>query len=733
MRRNKHQCLTLKLVLLPSLVMSLGAISNALAEDKEGTANTEKVTKIEEATKVDEVIVTAQFRSENLQSVPIAMGAYDREFITDIGANSLTEMEYAIPSINFGSGGRDTRGEIAIRGIGGYSRNIGINARVAVYVDGALSGRSSSFDQSLLDAEQVEVLRGPQGTLSGTNALAGAINIVTQKPSEEFSAKLAGDLGNFDHKSITGKINVPLAADLYSSLLVNTTKRDGFIHNLTSDTYLQGEDRTSANLKFRYVGVDRLTLDLGIDYLKDDMASTNALALADGPGALNGLTKAPGIREVAHDTDEGEMRKLKGANFTAHYGTPDNYQWVSIISARGASFNELTEEDYSPLDVASSLFDESSDLLTQELRLISPRSEYTDFVLGIYLLDQNIETERSANSGKLFAVPNASVKTPAEADVTSYSAYANGNFRFLTDWEMTAGIRAVHETKDIVFSSLDTIGSFVKVNNLKEEQTYNELLPKVGINYHFNTEVLFYGSVSRGYTSGGWNADFLRSLENFSFNPEYAINYELGVKSSFLENRITLNSTAFVTKIRDFQVFQFIKTSTGGTIISLTNAGQVTSKGLELDISAALTSELTVSLNNAFTQATFDEFKNGGGLGVDYDQNDLPFAPARAHYLALDYKHEYNTQLSFYSHFDYRYTDNYFSNSDNSLTNSIPEHYVTNARLGIKINNDWDISIWAKNLTNQTNLRQRSESFLRVQRGYYDPPRFYGLSVNYSI
>jgi iron complex outermembrane recepter protein len=725
---SKH---SFTLFMLTSLLLSLSLSLACWAQDAQNS-NLKSNSNLEDA-KIEEVIVTAQFRAENLQSVPIAIGAYDKDFISQIGAKSLTEMEYAIPAINFGAGARSTRGELAIRGIGGYSRNIGVNARVAVYVDGALTGRSSSFDQSLLDVEHIEVLRGPQGTLSGTNTLAGAINIITQKPSEEFSAKVLADLGNFNAKSLTGKINVPLTSNLYASLLANTTKRDGFIHNLKNNTYLQNEDRESANLKLRYLPIDKLTLDVGIDYLKDDTNATNALALANGPGALNGLTSAPGIREAAHDTAETELRRLKGANITAHYGVPEDYQWVSITSARNASFSEISEEDYSPLDVASSLFDETSDLVTQEIRLVSPSNENTDFVLGVYLLDQHIETERGANSGKLFAVPNAYVKTPAEADVNSYSAYANGNLRFWNDWEITAGIRAVHETKDIVFSSIDTLGLFINATNLKEQQTFNELLPKLGINYHLNSDILIYSSISRGYTSGGWNADFLTTLENFSFNPEYAINYELGAKSTFLQDKMTLNATGFVTKIRDFQVFQFTTTSTGGTVISLTNAGQVTSKGLELDLSATLTRDLSVSINNAWTQATFDEFKNGGGLNINYDNNHLPFAPTRAHYLALDYQHDYGNQLSFYGHLDYRYTNHYFSHPDNSITNTIPDHFVTNVRLGLKISSDWDISIWAKNLTNEANLRQKSASFLRVQRGYYDPPRFYGLSVNYTI
>ncbi|HEY0891969.1 MAG TPA: TonB-dependent receptor plug domain-containing protein, partial [Cellvibrio sp.] len=240
---------------------------------------------------LEEVIVTAQMRDESAQSIPVAIGAYDKKFIDQVGASSLTEMESAIPNINFGRGDRNTRGEIAIRGVGDYSRNIGTNARVAVYIDGVLTGRSSSFDQSLLDVAHLEVLRGPQGTLAGTNALAGAINIVTQKPEDEFKADLLTNIGDYNLQSLTGKINLPLTADLFASLLVGVTQQDGYIDNITLDRDLQGIDRDVAKLKFRYLGVENLLLDIGFDYLKDDDHSTNAEALANG--GFNGFTLAP--------------------------------------------------------------------------------------------------------------------------------------------------------------------------------------------------------------------------------------------------------------------------------------------------------------------------------------------------------------------------------------------------------------------------------------------------------
>ncbi len=682
---------------------------------------------------LEEVVVTAQMREEQVQNTPLAIGIYNKATLEQLGANSLTSLETAIPSLNFGSGDRSSRGEITIRGVGDYARNIGTNARVAVYIDGVLVGRSRSFDQALQDAVRVEVLRGPQGTLAGTNALAGSINIITQQPEDTFKAGLNVNAGNFDFSSLTGSVNIPLTDNLFTSLLLSTTEQDGYIYNQTLDQYLQGVNRDTAKLKLRYLGVERLTLDLGFDYLKDDKDATNSEAL--GNGLFNGFTLAPQPLSVAHNAEEYERRELKGATINAVYETSDSFQWTSITGLRDNAFSELSEEDYSPLDVAISKMDEKNDQLSQEVRLTSPKSESFDYVLGLYLLDQNISTNRQAITGAVFRPkPNTSTKTPATAGVESASFYLHGNYYFNSRWSLTAGTRYINETKDIDYSSIDTTGLSINVDHLRDQQTFNEWLPKLGLNFQYTSDVLFYSSVARGYKSGGWNADFLSTLENFQFDPEYAVNYELGVKSAFFDQRLTLNASVFHARFDDYQVFQFVPTQTGsGTILSLTNAGEVTSQGVELDMSAQLTKHLAMSFSTALTKARFDEFKNGGGIGIDYDHNYLPYAPENNYFVALDYSRSIVKRAELYVHLDYSYTDDYFSNPNNTDANAIPSRDIVNARLGLTLDVDWDISLWVKNLTDEVDLRQKSVSFFGVPRGVYTSPRTYGLEVRYSF
>lgn len=680
--------------------------------------------------RIEEVFVSAQMRTENLQSVPIAIDVYDEAFIENSGAKTLTELESSIPSLNFGQGGRSTRGEITIRGIGDYSRNVGVSARVAMYVDGVHTGRSYSFDQDLLDVERVEVLNGPQGTLFGSNTLSGAINIITRAPKEDFSLSLISEAGNFDHRSLTAKLNLPLTDGLKSSLFISGTEREGFIDNTTLNEDLNGVNRESAKIKVRYDDIDNLTVDFSVDYREDDTRATNALALSDGQ--FIGFSSAPDAREVAHNVAEFEKRTLKGAAIQASYITNTGYELISITGARRANFQELNEEDYSPLDVASSLFNEESEQLTQEFRLVSPSDTAFDYVVGTYLFDQDLSTNRQAITGALFPNPNTSTQTPSTAQNRSYSIYTHGNYRINESWALNAGLRYIYEQKEIDFTSIDTTGLAVNVENLKGKISGSEPLPKLGLSYQPQSNIFVYGSIARGYKSGGWNADFLTTLENFEFDSEYSTNYEVGMKVNLFDDRVITNAAAFVTKIKDFQVFQFVQTQSMGTVISLTNAGKVTTQGLELNIKAALNEHLSLTFNTAYTEAKFDEFSDGGGLGVDYDDSYLPFAPKKAYFAALDYERKVLDKGLLYAHLDYGYSGNYFANSDNSAESAIDAYFTANARLGLMINDHWDIYVWGKNITDETNLRQKSTSFLGVPRGYYNPPRTFGLTLKYD-
>ncbi len=683
---------------------------------------------------IEEVFVTAQKREENLMSVPVAIDVIDGKFIESTGAFGLSELEMAIPSVNFGRGGRKTRGEISIRGVGGFARNIGTGGRVVVYIDDVPLGRSSAFEASLADIKQIEILKGPQGTLFGANTIAGAINITTVEPTEDFSLNLRADYGQRATSLLSLIANVPLSDKLLSRIQIGHKQSDGFIENTISDDDLQGSDLNSARIKLLYNATDNLSIRTSFDWLEDDAKATNAEALSDTYVELFGITlpnfsSAPDQRQVTHDADEFEKRKNWGASTKVEYDTDSGALITSITAYRSSEFTEQSEEDYSAIRLATSLFDEDYSQWTQELRYTSEATDRLDYVAGLFFQSSEISTTRNAQihtpSGTL------RVDTPGELDTSSYSAFGNLNYRFTDTLELSLGTRLEYETKNLDYAIADSTGFFTTGSLPPDNLYFFFHMPRISLNYESSESGLLYGSISRGAKSGGWNADFVRSLNDLEFDPEYSINYEIGYKNSPLDGSLVLLSSIFHTKFKDFQVSQFIEDLGANTI---TNAGEVTTEGLELDIQYFIHETISLELNTAFTRAKFDRFTNADSDGADYSGNRLSYAPKLTSVASINIDQPISNTIDGYFHLSYSYSDGYFSQPENDdATHKVDNFYVINTHFGIKIGDMYDISFWGKNLSNKTYLRFQGSSFLGVQRGFYEAPRTLGASFRMLI
>lgn len=683
---------------------------------------------------IEEIIVTAQKRSESLQDVPVSITALSSDTLNSIGAVGLHDIEYATPNLNFGDGARQVRGYISIRGVGDESRNIGTEVRAGVYVDGVYLGRSQSVNSSLLDVERVEVLRGPQGTLFGKNTVSGAINITTQKPYAEFGGWASLGTGNYGLLDAKGSINIPFTDRFYGSVSMQSLSRDGYIDNIFLDTELNERDLTSWRAQLLFIPMDNLEIRLSFDGLTEDIDSTGEVALG-GAGDMGGHFFAPDPREVAFDLDTFEKRDLSGTALHIDYEFNSGFTLSSITALRNAEFSEVSEEDYAPYFVASSDFNEDSDQLTQEFRLISPNYDNFDYVVGLYYFDQDASTTRSASLGPAATGgPILSAITPGTTNAESYAAYFHGNYRFTDRFALTGGLRYTSEKKNINYSIIDQTGFFTTIIDFQDSRKDNEWSPKIGLNFDMNDDVMLYVSYSEGFKSGGWNADFITTVEQIAFDPEFATNYEFGMKSSWLNQRLRLNGALFHTEYDDYQVFQFVQTSGSGTIFTLTNAGEVTAEGLELELTVAATSNLLFTAALGLVDASFDTFKDGGGPGIDYDGNTLPYAPDTTFSLLADWEIPIGSAGSVLLHGDYRYSDSFWSDSDNSDFNFVPSYDLWNARLAyLSGGGRWEVAAWIRNISDSTFLRSKSLSFLGVPRGHYSMPRTYGLEARFNF
>ncbi|PCK03464.1 MAG: hypothetical protein COA42_20955 [Alteromonadaceae bacterium] len=682
---------------------------------------------------IEEVIVSAQMRDEPLRQTPIAISAFGSELLESRQVSKLSDLEQYSANMNFGAGDRASRGEITIRGIGDYSRNIGTNARAAVYIDGVLTGRSYSFDQDMANIERVEILRGPQGTLFGANTISGAINIITKKPHDEYSTRLDAQVGNFGQRKLGFVSNVPLTDNIFTSFQYQNTSNDGYINNTTLNRSLQGFDKDSGRFSLRYAG-SKLTADFAIDALEEEGKRTIAESLEGTPG----FAQAPDIYEVSHNADEFGRRELFGTSLHLDFELDNDAKFISISAYRDNEFEDVSDEDYSSLDVSQAHFDETSEQLTQEFRYVSPKYDKGDYVAGIFFSDQEASTGRSASTDSqaaLFDLPaNETIVTTGDIQERSASFYIHGNYHFNEKVSLNAGLRFSNEKKDIIYDIDDTTGLFLNLPApISDDLSENAFTPKIGLNYHIDEDKFLYASISLGHKGGGWNADFLQTLDNFKFKKESALSYEVGIKALEADGKLDINAAVFVTKLTDYQVFQFFTHPVSGqTILLLTNAGEATSQGVEIEVAYDIGYGLYLSTNMAYTNANFDRFEHLDGQS-NFTGNSMPFAPPWTMNVALDYSRNLSSSLGLKANLDYNNRDSYFTNPDNTEANTVAGYHRVNASISLEIGESLGVSLWAKNLTDETDIRQKSRSFLGLQRATYLPPRTYGLSLKYQL
>ncbi|MFL0808941.1 MAG: TonB-dependent receptor [Agarilytica sp.] len=683
---------------------------------------------------VEEVWVSAQKKNERLLDVPISIDVINREFIEQSGAFGISDLEMAMPSVNFGRGGRKIRGEIAIRGVGDYSRNIGTGARVAVYVDEVPLGRSSAFDASLIDVKQIEILKGPQGTLFGSNSIAGAISIYSQDPTQENSGTLKASGGMRGYGSYSLNTNLEVSETLQVRAQFGHEESDGHIKNIHTGEHLQGSDINSARLTLLWQPSDVLQVRWSSDGLTDSSNATNAERLDD--------PQAPDIFEVSHDTYELEERKIWGSALKTTWKIADSFQFDSITGYRKSSFSSLSEEDYSRnepdpinfpgvfgLPVSDSLFDEEYEQVSQEVRL-GFESSHFDALIGAFALHSNLSTERHAKLLNTFSAPPPlylEVQTPGTLDSRNYAVFGSGDLKISDKLSVSAGARWKTENKTLDYAINDTT-PFFTTDQLSDEESYSAFLPKLSLQLHNVLGNLLYASVARGEKSGGWNADFVSDINDIEFDSEYSINYEIGNKTQLANNRVRIQSAIFHTNFTDFQVFQFDNSQT-----TIRNAAEATSKGVELEVKTLLNHYVDLTLALSVTETKYNTFQNASSDGDDYSGNKLQYAPESSIYSAIDAALPYSLtgQDSHHVHLNIGYTDDYFSGpANNEESESIDSYYIVNGHYTIAFGDEIELMLWGKNLTDEEILRSRGESFLGIPRGYYEQPRTMGVSFS---
>lgn len=631
----------------------------------------------------DEIVVTAQKSSENLQDIPISVTVFNEVMIDDINLNSVKEIAQYTPNfLLFSPGGFGVLSP-SIRGM--FSNPETISTSVGMYVDGVPVLNTIGYDLVLEDIERIEVLKGPQGTLYGKNAEAGVINVITKKPGNNFNAKISTEIGSDDKRQYSANLNLPVIKDKLSiGLSGRFYEKDGFLENIYLDKTENDRENRFGKVFLHYKPYDNLDISFISLKLKRD----------DGGTSLN-MVAAEDSRETLSNADAFcKLETLSHAlKISYKFG---EFGFDSITSYKEEKDIRLTDMDFTSVTRNHGGFDSSYENITQELRL-SLKKEKFDFLGGLYVDkgDYNIVHNSDYGSGiKL---------TEQDADDFSLGVFSHITYQINNKLSVSGGLRFDKDNRE-----LDDHAKDVELEN-----SYNEISPKIAAEYKVTPDIMTYATIAKGYKSGGFYMFAPKGL--YKYEEETLWNYEIGLKSSFFENSLLLNLSAYYMDISDMQVHTAISDRQG----YISNAASASSKGAEFEAQYRLTSELSFFLSAGYNSTKFDHFNDYKG---DYKNNYSPFAPEYNYSLGGQYR----SSFGYFARIDLTGYGKMYLDKANKYEKDA--YSLVNGKFGYETEN-FDIYLYGKNIFDAEYDDEGYYGFVT----YLSDPMEIGVQVNYRF
>jgi len=684
-----------------------------------------------------EIVVTARYRDETLQQVPIAITAVSGASLNDRALHNLQDLSATVPSVDFRNGSSNKDRTVFIRGVGTISTSPGVEPSVSTVLDGVVLTRPGQSTLDVGEVERIEVLRGPQGTLFGKNASAGVINIVTKGPSartggygevtattdQEYRAK-AGING-----AITDGVNARIDG-LYTNFRGN-------VDNLGTGHKVNGFERYGARAKIEANPTPDLKLLFQADYLQSRdttlsvyTASTQTAyptgAVTDN-AALAGFLSGAGIRPslanrtVSTNFDTDVRDKNAGVGLTADWSLPKGYKLTSITAYR--NWKNHQHQDFDGISAISAAIpqgedygDVSSRQFSQELRLTSPKGKFVDYVVGAYYLNAKTDERYQRQITRVVSGANVATTGVANYGVTNnnYALFGEANFNFTSNFRALAGYRSVWDEL-----------SFYHVRTSTNDPTNAGTGAVTGIQgYHYGTgrtstrgdayrfglqldlgaNAQTYVTYSRGYKGPAYNVFFnMLARDEIALAPETSKSWEAGIKGSALGHKITYSLAAYTTDFANFQA-NFSDVVAGAIVTRLINAGTASSKGVEIDLGLHPIPGLSFDTAVAYNDAKVLHFNcpAGAANSCNIDGQVLPYAPKWKLYENVTYRFgvakgwdlELQTDVSLKSATQYQLTQ-----TPSSIQ---PSYALLNASVALLgQDNGWQLRAYVKNIGNQ--------------------------------
>ncbi|KQX25145.1 MULTISPECIES: TonB-dependent receptor [unclassified Sphingomonas] len=681
-----------------------------------------------------DIIVTARKRNESTIDVPIALSVLTADALTAQNVKGLQDIQNGVPGLFYQERG-SFQTYVSIRGVGGDSRNIALESGVSITIDGVTIGRSNAFNMDLANIAQVEVLRGPQGTLFGTNTIGGAINITTEKPSDEIRAKATLNYGNYGTARTQAALSGPLSDTLAAGASISSWNSRGYLYNSFKKIHVNGQDRLGGRLQLRWTPTERLEVNLSGDATRDRRQE-----------ALN-QNVAPFIGYAAQDIPPDRFtisaaepafnnRDVYGANATVDYDLGGDFSVKSISSYRRVETDMNADSDSVRADIShSGPYQDHSSFLTQELRLVSPARSRLRFVAGLFYSRQDASQYR--------ALFNLGQTTTLDSEIltNTYAGYLNGDFDLTDRLTLNAGARYNSEVKDGQSFQGHTSNARLRFSFPDLHRKDDAVSWTGSVKYKFSPDASTYVTVSRGFKSGGFNVDTLGAaaytVDTIQFRPESVTNYEAGLKLRALDRALQFNIAVFQLDYSDRQVLQFNDPGAGlQPFTTIDNAASSRTRGIELDGSLHLAGGWTLSGSFAHLDAKYRNFPRATLAGADYSGNFTEQAPKYTGSIAVDYRGEISDRWRVVVHADASYQGKTYFDAANNPQNVENGYWLLNGRAGFERDltpdgNTLGIFAYVRNATNEAFFLFKRQSG-GVNQGVYGLPRFYGVELSYK-
>jgi iron complex outermembrane receptor protein len=694
-------------VLAVTVILNLFSIPVVLAQEEK-----EKKEVAEEEYELETITVTAQKRKENIQEVSVSITALSATQIEDSGIVNMDDVAFQIPNFHIVDRGDRIASCPYVRGIGEINP---LNPVVALYMDDVCHATSGAvFDLTLFDIERIEVLRGPQGTLYGRNSLGGVINIITKKPENYFEGSTSVTYGNYDRWDIRAALRGPIVKDkLFLGIAANKNERDGYLDNTYLGTEPDEEDGLTGRAHLRWTPTDALDVTLSGDFERNH---DNGCLFTD----LERVRKDP--HHISPDFDGFSDSDTNNQSLRVAYEVP----WFKVISITGRSYwknDYYGDFDFSPADMmrCGQILEETE--WTQELRLQS-REDVSPlkWLVGAYYFKEDYEPDifYEDRTGMMFGMgPSAKMHQKSDYDDKGYALFGQATYRLFDKLGLTAGLRYARDEMDFKHETIFEAGGMTMPGPVVDlDAAWEVWLPKFAIDYRFTPDVMTYASVARGYNSGGFNKVF-PDPEYADFDPEYTWNYEMGIKSSWLDKRLIINAAAFYIKWDDKQVYQMLTPTAWCT----TNAGEAHSQGLELELMSRPLSGLEFVAGFGYTEAKFDKYED---LQRNFEDNNIPFAPKYTYNLASQYRYPLTSSASLFGRLELQGVGKLYF--DEANTEAQGAYELINARFGFETEH-FDVYIWGKNIFDEEYATMAFCPPGMGCLGSAGPPQTFGITV----